>query len=158
MKTAVVFYSLEGNTKFAAQTLARRLHGEAVELYPRKAYPTGKVMKYLKGGSSAVKKESPELKPYRFNKEEYDHIVLGSPLWAGDISPVLRTFLLKNDLSGHKVSAFICRMGSDPKKAFESLRQLTHHPLELEMTLTSPKSKQQEALKQIGEFAAKLSS
>ncbi|MCF0260468.1 MAG: hypothetical protein HUJ54_11475 [Erysipelotrichaceae bacterium] len=157
MKTAVVYYSLEGNTRYAAEVLAKRLDADLIELIPEKAYPTGKVMKFLAGGASASKKESCPLKPYSFDAGQYDQVILGSPLWAGTIAPPLRTFLQENDLSSKRTAAFISRMGSSPQKAFDEITRLSGHTcLHQTLTLISPKSKRKEASAAIVDFANRL--
>ena len=47
MNTAVVYYSLEGNTQYAAEKVAGELGADLIRLVPVKEYPTGKLSKYL---------------------------------------------------------------------------------------------------------------
>ena len=35
--------------------------------------------------------ETPELEPYEFDADSYDRIVFGFPVWAGNVSPRIRT-------------------------------------------------------------------
>ena len=93
MKTAIVYYSLEGNTKFAAEKMAAALGADLISLVPVKEYPTGNVSKYFWGGKSAVFRAHPKLEPYRFKAEEYELVIIGSPIWASTYAPPLRTFL-----------------------------------------------------------------
>ena len=67
MKSIVVYYSLEGNTKYAAEKIAGMIGADLLELKPVKSYPTGKVGKFLWGGKSAVMAETPELEPDEFD-------------------------------------------------------------------------------------------
>ena len=41
MKTIIVYYSLEGNTEYAAKELANLLGADLLRLHPKKAYPDG---------------------------------------------------------------------------------------------------------------------
>ena len=59
MKTAVVYYSLEGNTEFTANIIAETLDSDIIKLEPKKAYPTGKISKFVWGGKSAMMSETP---------------------------------------------------------------------------------------------------
>lgn len=123
MKTAVVYYSLGGNTAFAAQLLAEGPDTDLIELRPVKAYPEKGLRKFLWGGKSAVMAETPKLEPYAFRAEEYDRVVFGFPVWAGNIAPPLRTFVMENReaLSGKRLYAFACMGGSGADKAFAKL-------------------------------------
>ena len=45
MKILIVYYSLEGNTKYVAEKIAEQTGADLLCLEPEKAYPTGKVTK-----------------------------------------------------------------------------------------------------------------
>ena len=61
MKTMIVYYSLEGNTEFAAEKIAAKLGADLLRIQPVKAYPSGGFRKFLWGGKSAVMAETPKL-------------------------------------------------------------------------------------------------
>lgn len=125
MKTAVIYYSLEGNTKYAAEKIAGKLGADLIQIIPAKEYPTGKVSKYFWGGKSATFGESPKLEPYHFDQTQYDLVILGTPIWAGTFAPPLRTFIRENQLIGKKVALFACCSGGATEKCFEQLKKET---------------------------------
>lgn len=158
MKTLIVYYSLEGNTAYAAKLIAETLGADLLCLSPVKAYPTGKIRKFIWGGKSAVMSETPALQPYEYDGAAYDRIVFGFPVWASTIAPPLRTFIRSNDLSGKRIAAFACQTASGAEKAFGKLRgELGIDALEAELTLLDPKTKPDPANGQkIREFCEKL--
>lgn len=93
MKIALVYYSLEGNTAFAAEMIGQKLGVDIIRLKPVKDYPTGKIAKYFWAGKSASFQEAPKLMPYAFDINMYDVIILGTPIWASTFAPPLRTFI-----------------------------------------------------------------
>lgn len=123
MKTAVVYFSLEGNTKLVAEKIAERLSADIIELKCVKAYPTGKVSKFVWGGKSVTFGEKPELLPYNFNADDYDAVILGAPVWASKYAPPLKTFLSENDISGKKLGFFVCCAGGKTDKCFALMKQ-----------------------------------
>lgn len=123
MKSAVIYFSLEGNTKYAAEKIATQIGADLIPLIPVKEYPTGKVSKYIWGGKSATFGESPRLESYRFDQNQYDLIILGTPIWAGTFAPPLRTFLRGNKLTNKKVGLFACCAGGGTEKCFEQLKK-----------------------------------
>ena len=143
MKTAIVYYSMGGNTAWAAGQLASRLDAELIALTPVKAYPDRGARKFLRGGRAAMLGETPALEPYNFDAAAYDRIVLGTPLWAGRISPPLRSFLKEQGaaLADKPLAAFICSGGGDDGKAFAQLRSLLGRDLTAELSLTDPKDR-----------------
>jgi len=123
MKSAVIYYSLEGNTKYAAAKIAARLGADLIPLIPSKEYPTGKISKYIWGGKSATFGEAPKLEPYSFDPNQYDLIVLGTPVWAGTFTPPLRTFIRENKLTGKKIALFACCSGGSIEKCFDQMKK-----------------------------------
>lgn len=47
MKNLVVFYSLEGNTKFIASQIAKKVNADILELKTKKEYPNKGFKKYF---------------------------------------------------------------------------------------------------------------
>ena len=91
MKELVVYYSLEGNTKQAAEIIADRLNADILRLNTVKEIPKNK-MKYVIGGMQAAFGVCAKLKPITLNPEQYDRIILGTPVWAGKSAPAINTF------------------------------------------------------------------
>ena len=54
MKTLIVYYSLEGNTQYAAERIAGRIGADVLRLVPKKAYHDKGFAKFFWGGKSAV--------------------------------------------------------------------------------------------------------
>ena len=142
MKTLIVYYTLEGNTHYAAKKIASLLDADVLRVKPVKTYPRKGFRKFLWGGKSAVMAETPELEPYTFDASAYDRIVFGFPVWAGNVTPPLRTFIKENDLSGKRFAAFACQSGAGAEKAFEKLKTaLGIRELDAELVLIDPKKK-----------------
>lgn len=123
MKTAIIYFSLEGNTKYIAEIIAKELAADLIQLIPIKEYPIGKVSKFFWGGKSSTFKETPKLESYQFNPDSYELIILGTPIWAGTFVPPLRTFLRENKLTGKKVAMFACCSGSSTEKCFMQMEK-----------------------------------
>ena len=123
MRTIVVYYSLEGRTRSIATEIAGRLGAELLELLPAKAFPTGKVKKYVWGGKSAVFGETPKLATYTFDKGSFDCVVVCSPVWAGTMTPPVRTFLKENPIGGLKVGLVASSASGDGAKCLEAMRK-----------------------------------
>ncbi len=141
MKKIVIYYSLEGNTEYAAEKIARETGAETLRLFPEKSYPDSGFRKFFWGGKSAVMGEKPKLMPYEFDSNEYDMIIFGSPVWAGTFAPPLRTFINENQLSGKSFAAFFCQSGSGGEKAIAKLGKLLGtEGFRAETVLTDPKS------------------
>lgn len=141
MKTLIVYYSLEGNTEFAASRIAALLNADTLRLEPVKAYPDSGFRKFFWGGKSAVMAETPALKPYAFDAS-CERVIFGFPVWAGNVTPPIRTFIRQNDLKGKQIAAFACQSGSGAEKAFAKLKAcLGIEALAAQLILIDPKDR-----------------
>ena len=142
MKTAIVFYSMSGNVRWTAERIAELTDGDLIELRCVKEFPDKGFRKFFWSGKSAVMKEKPALQPYEFEADKYDCIILGSPVWAANIAPPLRTFISENadSLENKVISAFVCMSGSGGEKALEKLADLIS--LSKTMILIDPKERE----------------
>ena len=159
MKTAVVYYSLEGNVRYVAEKVAKEMGADLIELIPTKAYPDKGFKKFLWGGKAATMKEKPELEPCSFNEADYDTIVICSPVWAGTFTPPLRTFLAEHDLTGKRIAVIASSSGGNAVKCIEQLKKAAHaDSLIAELSLIDPKLRpSEETEKKIIEFSKKIS-
>lgn len=143
MKTAIVYYSMSGNSAYAAKLVADLLGADLIAIEPVEAFPDKGLKKFLVGGRSALRKEEPQLKPYAFNGEAYDRIIFGSPVWASSVTPPIRSFIRENRqaIAGKRFAAFACCSGSGGEKMLSSLQDMLGSELEARMVLIDPKSR-----------------
>ena len=142
MKTLIVYYSLEGNTAQTAEQIAEATGADLLRLRPVKAYPESGFAKFFWGGKSAVMAETPKLEAYDADPAEYDRIVFGFPVWAGNVTPPIRSFVKQHDLHGKRFAAFACQSGAGAEKAFGRLRDLLGiDAFDAELILIDPKTK-----------------
>lgn len=140
MKTAVVYYSMSGNTQQTAEKIAKEIGADLIRIEPKKAYPSAGFRKFLWGGKSAVMGDKPALQPYRFD-DTYDRIIFGTPVWAGSFTPPLRTFITENreNIEGKPAAVFVCYSGGGTEKAIDKLSRFIGKPFEAELILVDPK-------------------
>ena len=146
MNTAIVYYSMSGNTGYVAEKIATALNADLISLVPKKAYPDSGFRKFLWGGKSALMGDRPKLEPYDFDGASYDLVIFGSPVWAGTFAPPLRTFLHqhRDELQGKRLAAFFCCSGG-PGKVLEKFNAyLDGIQPEQELILIDPKDKPSE--------------
>ncbi len=153
MRTLVVYYSLEGNTKLVADAVTRAIEADTVRLVPADQPSASGAARYFWGGRAAIMKKAPKLEPLEFIPEEYDLVFLGTPVWAWTFAPPIRSFLRDHDLSGKKVALFCCH-GGGPGKAIEKLESAVAGDVVSKMLFRDPLSRDTEnQLKAAGEWA-----
>lgn len=159
MKIAIVYYSLLGNTEYVANKLAEGLDSDVVKLETVKDYPKSKTKLIFIGGMKSAFKSKPKLKEYHFDPEKYDQIIIGTPTWASNLAPAIRTFLKENkdSFKDKNISVFVSSSGGNAEKVFESFKKTLGTDLKAELSIADPKFKQSEDKdKQIDEFITKI--
>ena len=154
MKTAIVYYSMHGNVRYVSEKVAKELGADLIELVPVKAYPDKGAMQFIWGGSAVTFKKKPELEPYTFNASDYDLVIIGTPVWASNFTPPLRTFFENNDLTGKKIAVIATSAGGDSSKCLEAVKAAAKaDSLAAVLSLTDPKDRpSDENEKQIAAF------
>ncbi|MFA9376154.1 MAG: flavodoxin family protein [Lachnotalea sp.] len=144
MKAIVVYFSLEGNSKYVADKVSKDLGADLLRLEPIKEYPHGNISKFFWGGKSVLLGETPNLVSYDFVVSEYDVIILGTPIWAGSFAPPIQTFITANDLGNKKIALFACHGGGGADKCFNKIKnELPSNKIVALLDLANPMKKEQ---------------
>ena len=157
MKTAVVFYSLDGNCVYIAAQINDRLNADTVRLRLSDEKKHGKIGKFFWGGGMVFLRKKPPLKPYTFDPSGYDLIIIGMPVWAGSPAPPVRTFLSQTKITGKKIALFVCHAGGmgNALKKFKAM--LPGNEIAAEADFINPVTGDSEKVKQqIEEWVKKL--
>ena len=111
MKTLLVYYSYTGQTKLIGEKIKNKIDCNVVELKPVIPFSTdyGEVVDEYQNNESD--KKCVKIEELNINLDEYDKVIMGTPVWWYSITPVLREFLNKYDLSGKKVYPFATNAG-----------------------------------------------
>jgi len=113
LRTLVLYYSREGNTRFVAESIAHTVGAELQALEPIKEIKLDG-FKYLRGGRQVVYGKRPELEPLLLEPDQYDLVFVGTPVWAFTYAPALRTFFGDHVQGGH-VACFCTHEGGPGK-------------------------------------------
>ncbi|MEO8063514.1 MAG: flavodoxin [Pseudomonadota bacterium] len=87
----VVHYSLSGNTERVADDLATRLGADREkigDLKSRRGLPG-----YLRAIFDSIRERHAEITALEKNPKDYALTIIGTPIWAGKITPAVRSYL-----------------------------------------------------------------
>lgn len=111
MKTLVVYYSYSGNTKSVAKYLANKINAKAVEITTKVAYSSD-YDKVVEDAKSEIRNGfTPEINSLDVNINDFDTIILGTPVWWYTFAPAVRSFLTKYNLEGKRILPFATNGG-----------------------------------------------
>ena len=69
----------------------------------------------------------PALRTKVENMDDYDTLIIGSPIWGGLLSSPVKSFLSGYDLSGKKILPFCTHGGSGTAQSVDNIRKLCPH-------------------------------
>ena len=163
MKTIIVYYSLDGNTKQAAETLAKAIGADVCEIQPVKPIksagkPTFRTI--MQGGGQVAFGLCPALKEFSADLSQYDRIILGTPVWNAKCASFVRTFAKKyarqHNLTDKVTAVFTLSGGGDNTKCIADLKTMLPKIGATVSLLGNTNSLSADNEKKLAEFAAQL--
>jgi flavodoxin len=94
MKTLIVYYSKTGNTEKVAEELTKVLGAEIEEIIDKKN--RAGLLNWFRSGRDGMKKAGTEIGESAKNPQDFDLVILGSPIWGWNMAPAVRTYVEKN--------------------------------------------------------------
>ena len=91
MNSIVLFYSFTGRTHYEAKRLAEATHAELYEVREQRRRSLASA--YLFGAHQARKRSFIVIEPLAVSLEEYDRIILMSPVWGGCPAPAFNAMV-----------------------------------------------------------------
>jgi flavodoxin len=119
MKSLVVYYSMTGKTRLAAQAITEALNAALVEIEERR--PISMPFVYLSGGFRAVTNRGSRICPVDVDLKRYESIFIGSPIWASRPTPAINSFIYQTDFEDRSVIPFFTMGGDNADKALENI-------------------------------------
>ena len=110
-KKIVVYYSYTGHTKMIAESIQKKLGCDILEIKPSKPYSSDYQTVVDEEQNNESAKKTPEIEKINVDLNNYDEIIIGSPVWWYTIAPVIRTFLKENDLSNKIIKPYATNAG-----------------------------------------------
>jgi len=94
--------------------------------------------------------------PLTHEPSQYDTVIIGTPIWASNMSSPIRAFITQNKDKINKTALFCTGDGVDPQKVFTPITELLEKQPTATLGLIGPERDDETASLKIQEFAAKL--
>lgn len=122
MRALVVYYSRTGHTKMVADQISKGLQCDAEELFDNvnRSGPIG----FLKSGREASSRKLIELKPIQKDPAQYDLVIIGTPVWASNMSSPIRAYISENKSKFKEVAFFVTLGNTGAEKAIKEMEEL----------------------------------
>ena len=112
MKKAIIYYSYSGNTRKIIELIKDKISdADIYEIKPKVSYGSDYDYVVSLGQDEVNNNVLREIEDININLDDYDTIILGTPVWWYTFAPVVHTFLTKYDLTNKKVMPVITNGG-----------------------------------------------
>lgn len=123
-RSIIIYYSLEGNTEFAALILQKKTGSDILRLKVANEPSKKGIIKFIHGGRQALSKKIFELIDFDLNPDLYDDIYLMYPVWASTYPPAIKSFLNKVQINNKRIRLIATSAGGDGNKSMDSIESL----------------------------------
>jgi len=128
VRVLVAYYSRSGNSRAIAMEIARAFGGADLEEI-RDTAKRGGLFGYFRSARDAMKQRSTLLAAPGRDVSNYDLVVIGGPVWVGNVSPPVRAYLDAHREEFTRVAYFVTHGGTGRDKAFGQMTEIGgHHP------------------------------
>ncbi len=107
----VIYHSYSGHTKMIANIIKKKLDCDVLELEPKYEFSSDYDEVVKEYQNNEKDKSTVEIKDININLDNYDEIIIGSPVWWYRPCPAIRAFLTKYDLSNKTIIPFATNAG-----------------------------------------------
>ena len=121
--TLLVYYSRSGHTQKLAEQIAEQC-GADIEQIVDSVGRRG-VLGYLRSLFEAVLHICTPIEPNQRSPRNYDTVIVGSPVWAGQVCSPVRSYLRRNRGRFRRVAFFCSHRGSGYRRVLRDLATLS---------------------------------
>lgn len=111
MKKAIVYYSYSNHTKRIVDMIKEKIDADVFEIKPKEPYSTDYDEVVDLGQEEVNRNYLREIEDININLNNYDTVILATPVWWYTYAPVVHTFLEKYDLKDKTVMPIITNGG-----------------------------------------------
>ena len=123
----VVFFSATGTTKGVAEKLAEGLSADLYEIVPQEPYTDADLNYNDRSSRTSVETDDPSCRPAIAGElpdlTGYDTILIGYPIWWGDVPRIVSNFVEHVDLADKTMAVFFTSGSSGLGNSMKHLEQ-----------------------------------
>ena len=134
-----MYFTRSGHTERVVKKIQESVGGD-VELITESVNRKG-IVGWIKTGGSNSKREVGPIGETQYDPEDYELVILASPIWAGTVSSPMRGYITKNRDKLSRTAVFLSNDSGVVENAFIEIRELLINPPLVEGSLQRSKIK-----------------
>jgi len=154
MKTLIIYFSRSGHTEKIGKELAKRLDADLESIKDKKKREG--ILGWIKSGRDSLKKKTTSIEKVKHKPQNYDVILIGTPVWAGNVPPATRALLKKYHRKIDNIAFFSTSKSGDTSEMYNTMaRTVDIEPIST-LSITEKEMKKGTYQEKIGEFIEEL--
>lgn len=125
MQNLIIYYSNTNYNKNLATIIGKKLSSQVEGITDKYSDKKGFKL-YFSGGLSAILGKKTRINELKNNLEEYEQVILLSPIWAGTLPPAVKSFLSRNRDKISKL-IYISISGEGKGNTQKALQEISKH-------------------------------
>ncbi len=109
----IIYYSLTGNTHSISRKIRDILNADLERIKPIKELNPNNPTRFVWGGAQIITNRKPKLKDFQHNFNNYENIIIGTPVWAFTYSAPINSLLSKNLFQNKNIALFCTSEGGE---------------------------------------------
>jgi flavodoxin len=154
MKGLIVYFSRTGRTRRVAEAIQALTAFDLEEIKEEKG--RGGPIGWLKSGMESTRKMLPKIEAPRHDQSSYDLVVIGTPIWASNMSSPIRAYITNHGPDLKTVALFCTGDGNDPETVFAPITELLGKEPIATLGLIGEEREGEATIQKIEAFAAEL--
>jgi len=154
MKILIVYYSRSGKTRKIAKQMGVRLNADLDEIQDNKN--RAGMFGFIASGNEAYLRRVSPINKLDRDPVQYDIVIIGTPIWANNMSTPIRSFFKEYQEKLKNVAFFCTSIGSNPKPVFLTMEKMsTRKPITI-MNITARDIRRQFYIEMVDKFVKKI--
>lgn len=134
--TLLVYYSYSGTTRKIAREISKMGNYDLEEIHETTPRALG-IRGFVQASYESLTKQHSQVENLYHNLKDYDHVIIGTPVWAGHMASAIRGFIENNRHRFKSVSLFCTYGGSGGISVLNEMAQLIGLPIKTSFAFSS---------------------
>lgn len=154
MRALIIYFSRSGNTEKIGKELASKIDADIEQIKDKKKRRG--IIGWIKSGRDSIKKRTTSIEKLKHKPQKYDIVIIGTPVWAGDVPPATRTLLKKYHRKIDNVAFFSTSKSGETDKMYSTMAKTVDVDAISTLSITEKEMKKDNYGEKIDEFIDEL--
>lgn len=154
MRPLIIYFSRSGHTENIGKELASKIDADVEQIKDEKKRRG--IIGWMRSGRDSIKKRTTSIQKLKHKPQEYDIVIVGTPVWAGDVPPATRTLLKKYHRRIENVAFFSTSKSGETTKLYSTMSKTVDVDPISTLSITEKEMKKENYKEKMDEFIGEI--